>query len=60
MANISRQLLEDANEKLYKLAQTSNGGSPEANELFCDSVKGDDKKSKHLKQRWEKPIIKRL
>ena len=60
MANISRQLLEEANDKLYKLAQTSNGGSPEANELFCDSIDDDKKKSKDLKERSEKPTLKRL
>ena len=52
--------LEAASEKLYKLAQTSNGGSPEANERFCETLNGDKKKSKHLKPREEKIFLKRL
>ena len=60
MSKQNSDMVNRAAEKLYKLAQMSNGGSLEANEKFSAPLDGEEKQSKYLKPRGEKPPLKRL
>jgi hypothetical protein len=60
MGKQNLDMINRAVGKLYKLAQTSNGGSLEANEKFSAPLDGEEKQSEHLKPRGEKPPLKRL
>jgi len=56
MGNNNFKYLEAAEEKLYKLAQTSSRKGVEANERLVSPIDGNNKKSDNLKQRKLKSL----
>ncbi len=56
MSNSNSYYLETAEEKLYKLSQTSSREGIEANERFISPLDGNKKKSESLKQRKTKTL----
>lgn len=56
MSNNNFQYLINAEEKLYKLAQTSSHEGVEANERLISPLDGNHKKSVNLKRREIKTL----